>query len=263
MRQRVSNRDPADADSAWDEEPTPDAPQEDEPFASDEQQDRNPTLAQQPETAETIPPFDWDEVAAKLRPVPWRVVLPAALAALALVALGIGVLALNGRPGHPTSVRIAGTATPAQTATSTSTPNTTPTADQLALPDAVIRFGVGGSWTNDQQCNGTAPLDPLTFSLYNSGTVPVDWYASITDPTPDGKLPWAVAGAPYGTLPAGQSATLTITPDPSLCGQLAKAAAKAAAPVTYHVTIFYAGIGGASITDTITPPTPTPGHPGP
>jgi hypothetical protein len=137
----------------------------------------------------------------------------------------------------------------------------TPTVDQFALPNDVLQFGVGGTTANNQQCSGSNPLDPLTFTLYNSGTVPVDWFVSVPDPTPDGKLPWAVAGAPYSTLPAGQSSGLTITPDPSLCALLAHATA----PVTYHATIFYGGVGGSTITDTVTPPhgTSAPGPVGP
>jgi hypothetical protein len=123
------------------------------------------------------------------------------------------------------------------------------------LPNAVIAFGGGTSSTTTLQCNGLAPLDPVTLVLDNShSTISVDWWIQITDTTPDGKLVWASGTPPYGTLPAGQSATVALDPDPTLCTALLKATS----PVTYHATVFYGGVGGFDVSVVVVPPGP--GH---
>jgi hypothetical protein len=268
-RDRVREREPLDVGTTWYEEPirsdlsdprddmllpqdalerapaAADVGNGDAQFATDGARDRELPPELWLQTAEPAAPQSADEPWAPL--IPWRVVLPAGLAALVLVALGVGILALAGRPHAPVVAPVVGTATAAPTTNSTPATATAPPAP----PTMTIKFAVIGTPTITQQCNGTDPLQPLTFRLVNSSSaVAVDWFASIPDATPDGKLPWAVAADPYGTLPAGQSATLTIIPDPSLCAQLAQKDK----PVTYHVNVMYAGIGTYAITDTITPP---------
>ncbi len=254
----MRDREPVDVGTTWREEPIRSDVQDDllllqeslEPAAAAGQ------LPMDEEPRRELPPELWlqpAEHAAARKPndvwaplIPWRVVLPAALAALVLVALGKGILAMGGWSHISPVAPVVGTATAAATApTAVTTPTPLP-----APPNLTIEFGVTATPTNNQQCIGTDPLDPLTVTLVNSSSaVAVDWFASITDATPDGKLPWAVAADPYGTLRVGQTATVMIIPDPSLCGQLAQKGK----PVTYHVNIMYAAIGAYAITDTITP----------
>ncbi len=118
---------------------------------------------------------------------------------------------------------------------------------------AVIDFGLFGPRSSSQQCDGGQPLPPVAVGLSNmQSTVPVDWWVDIHDTLPDGKLLWAGGLPPYGTLTAGQSTTLQLVPDPALCVELATKSA----PVTFHATVGYGGIGSEVVTDTITPPAP-------
>ncbi|HYM27488.1 MAG TPA: hypothetical protein VET66_05030, partial [Steroidobacteraceae bacterium] len=90
----------------------------------------------------------------------------------------------------------------------------------------------------------------------NSGsTVAVDWWVNVASSTPDGKQPWASVNQPYGTLPAGQRVTVTVSPNPALCGQLAGRTA----PEQYKLDISYGGVGGAELVDAVKPPAGTPG----
>lgn len=182
------------------------------------------------------------------------------IALLVLVVFGLGAMALSLLGGGRST---ATHATPTATAMATATGvQPTATLPSFSVPNAVIRFGGGGQVASAQQCNGTQPLDGLSLDLDNShSTISVDWWVSITDKMPDGKHIWASAGPPYGTLPAGTSTSVTLTPDPALCGEIQGKSS----PVTYHATVFYAGMGSFSVTDTITPSqaNSTPGGNGP
>lgn len=188
----------------------------------------------------------------------WAYAVIAALLVLALFGLGAMALSLAG--GTSTTAKRAAptvTATPASAQSIATLPS-------FSVPDAVIKFGGSGQLKSTQECNGIQPLDGLALSLDNShSTISVDWWVSVTDKMPDHAHVWASAGPPYGTLPAGESADVTLTPDPGLCGELQGQPGS----VTYHATVYYAGIGSFSVTDTITPPpgapvpTDTPGPP--
>jgi hypothetical protein len=173
----------------------------------------------------------------------------AVIAALLVVALfGLGAMALSLLGGAPTTVRHP---TPTVTATATANAQATATLPSFSVPNAVIKFDGGGQLQGTQTCDGIQPLDGLSLSLDNAhSTISVDWWVSVTDKMPDHKHVWASAGPPYGTLRAGESTGVTLTPDPALCGELQGKPG----PVTYHATVFYAGIGGLTLTDTITPP---------
>lgn len=185
--------------------------------------------------------------AAKLGVVDVALVLLAALVIGIDLFVGLGGLRIasnaNGKPGivvvSGTASHATGTpAVPTSQATSTPPP----------IPAGVIKFGGGGDTTATQQCNGTQPLDTLSYFLSNAqSTVAVDWWVDVQGATPDGKLPWATANRPYGTLPAGQTDSFTLTPDPVLCAQLA-----GQPPTVYKATVSYGGVGAFNITDTIT-----------
>jgi hypothetical protein len=82
----------------------------------------------------------------------------------------------------------------------------------------------------------------------------VDWWVNIANSTPDGKQLWASVSLPYGTLPAGQRVTVTVWPNPIICGQLAGRTALE----VYHLEVFYGGVGGAELVDSVKPPSATP-----
>jgi hypothetical protein len=172
--------------------------------------------------------------------------------------VGLGGLRITGNVNAKSGTPIAsGTATHA-TVTPAATVGPQPTSTLPPIPSGAIHFGGGGDTSATQQCNGTAPLNTLNISLSNNGSsVAVDWWVDVQGNTPDGKNQWAAANRPYGTLPAGQSDSFKLTPDPTLCAELA-----GQPPVTYKAVVNYGGVGSFNITDTITPggagPTPTP-----
>ena len=180
-----------------------------------------------------------------------------AAAIVVLLCAGIGVVAVRATlasasaPRGPATNEASRLAILARTATSTAT--ALPGATFPPLPNAVIAFGGGAASTTSEQCNGPAPLDPVTLVLDNSrSTISVDWWIQITDTTPDGKLLWASGTPPYGTLRAGQSTVAGLNPDPTLCTQLLNATS----PVTYHATVFYGGVSGFTVSVVVMPPGP-------
>lgn len=180
----------------------------------------------------------------------WVLALLVVLIALILFGLGAMALSLLGGAATSTTKR----ATPTLIATM-SPVQATPTLPSFSVPNAAIKFAAGGQFASTQQCNGTQPLAGLALYMDNAqSTISVDWWVSVTDKMPDGKHIWASAGPPYGTLPAGKGTSATLTPDPALCGEIQGKSS----PVTYHATVFYGGIGGFTLTDTITPPPGTP-----
>jgi hypothetical protein len=179
-----------------------------------------------------------------------------------LVVVALGVLGV--REGgaiseillaQPTATSAIGVAT----ATFMPSPTAVPVGPVATLAPAVIATGV--FWTGSgsaiaQACQGSQTLGSSTFEVDNSrSTVPVDWWVNVASPTPDGKQLWASVSLPYGTLPAGQRVTVTVAPNPILCGQLAGRTA----PEQYRLDVFYGGVGGAELVDAIKPPTGTPG----
>ena len=186
------------------------------------------------------------------------------LAAGVILLIVLGLLAIQTRnlvnqlliaSPTPTSVLHAATAT----ASPTAAPTITPLPSSGIVPSVTISVGVW--WTSSgrsaiaQTCQAGQPLQSTTIEIDNGrSTISADWWIDLPEKTPDGKLPWASTLPPYGTLAAGQAVTVTVWPDPTLCTQLAgKTSAE-----SYHATVFYAGIGGAQLTDVVTPP---PGSP--
>jgi hypothetical protein len=142
---------------------------------------------------------------------------------------------------HPIAVATS-TATPVGTPIQTATPGTpTPTVKFVAQPTSF-----------DQTYNGTNPLPALTVSLDNTGSnVATPWSASATEqaPQPGAAESWAAASPTSGTVAAGASATLTVTPAADLCARLPNT------PTTfmYHVAIHWTAGGGGvtTVTDTV------------
>jgi hypothetical protein len=188
----------------------------------------------------------------------------AGVAAGLLAVVVLGTLALSAR-GAVSSILLANTTptgtAPARVATAQPSPTAVPSGPVATLAPAIISVGVywsdGGSAIS-QSCDGTQTLGASTFEVDNSrSTVAVDWWANIANSTPDGKQLWSSLSLPYGTLPAGQRVTVTVWPNSVICQQLAGHTTT----VNYKLDVFFGGVGGAELVDSVKPPSssPTPG----
>jgi hypothetical protein len=189
------------------------------------------------------------------RQPPWRTIALLTLAILLVVGGVVGVARLVAGRGAGTGTvgQVDAGATATALASGAVSPSgSPPVAPTLgAVPTAVISFGVSQPTTFTQQCSAAQPLAPLTLTLDNSrSTISVDWWLDIPPSVPHGQTPWAIANPPYGTLPAGQTANVSLTPDGTLCSLLVGQSA----PVTYRASLFFGGVGEVTISDTITPP---------
>jgi hypothetical protein len=122
--------------------------------------------------------------------------------------------------------------------------NTVTVRDTVAPPPAVNNFRLSGA-SVAQDCNQTNPLPAFSVTLDNTqSNVAVNWSIGATN--------WGSASPTAGTVPAGKTATLTITPDAKLCSSLGPGS---------QATAFQATVSGTaagqtkklSITDTVTP----------
>lgn len=91
-------------------------------------------------------------------------------------------------------------------------------------------------------------------TLDNSrNAAPATWQVSITQKDPQGNI-WATASPTSGTLPAGQTATVTVTPLAALCQELQRGGQ----PVPFSLAVLFTIQGGpaqqVTITDSVTPP---------
>jgi hypothetical protein len=104
-----------------------------------------------------------------------------------------------------------------------------------------------------QTCNGTQPLPALMMTLDNSrNAAPASWQANITQKDPQGHI-WAAANPPSGTIPAGQTSLLKVTPLATLCQELQQGGP----PTSFLLMIVFTLQGSATqmatVTDTVTP----------
>jgi hypothetical protein len=179
-----------------------------------------------------------------------------------LIVAVLGMLAVR-EGGVISEILLAQPSPTGTSAVATSAPQPSPTAVPVqpvaTLAPAVIATGV--SWSDSgsaigQSCQGSQALGASSFVVDNShSTVAVDWWVNIATSTPDGKQLWASVSMPYGTLPAGQSITVMVWPNPIICGQLAGRTALE----PYHLDVFFGGIGGAELLDSVKPPAGSPG----
>ncbi|HEX6777688.1 MAG TPA: hypothetical protein VF099_05765, partial [Ktedonobacterales bacterium] len=143
------------------------------------------------------------------------------------------------------------TATPYPSATSTSTPTptpsptATPTPSPTSTPIPIVNVVISPTSFSD-----TCPtLSALTVTIDNTGSnVDVNWQVSITDTDPMGNV-WATASQTGGTVLAGQSASITITPTSTLCQDMTTGQT-----LPYTAAFSYSGgtqSGQATITDTV------------
>jgi hypothetical protein len=105
-----------------------------------------------------------------------------------------------------------------------------------------------------QTCNGTQPLPALMITLDNSrNAVSASWQANITQKDSQGHI-WAAANPTSGTIPAGQTALLKVTPLATLCQELQQGGP----PVSFLLMVVFTLQGSvaqtATVIDTVTPP---------
>lgn len=114
-------------------------------------------------------------------------------------------------------------------------------------PNPVIKFFVR-PLDAKQTCSGSGPLAPLSFTLDNTGSnVDVQWQAGIIDLTPGTSSLWANATPANGTVAAGSTATLTLTPDSTMCQHLQQSQ-------QFRAQVTLVGATGTfMLTDTIAP----------
>jgi hypothetical protein len=102
-----------------------------------------------------------------------------------------------------------------------------------------------------QQCNFFASiLPPVNVTLDNTGSnVDVGWKVTITDKDGPGSV-WATAKPTSGTIPAGKTAQITITPANDVCGKPIPQSFAA----SYHaiVTLTTGGTGSFTFTYNVT-----------
>ncbi|HLW03352.1 MAG TPA: hypothetical protein VKT82_32205 [Ktedonobacterales bacterium] len=135
------------------------------------------------------------------------------------------------------------TPTPRPNPTPTQTPTATPTAPPTPTPTPIINFVVTPTGFS-QSCSSS--MSSLVVTLDNSGSnVAVSWSMSITDTDPQGNV-WAFADSTGGTVPAGQVASVTITPNSILCADLAGTSASFTATISWQS-------GQATVVDMVSP----------
>ncbi len=125
--------------------------------------------------------------------------------------------------------------------------------DSVTPPQAVNNLQVSPQSTS-QGCNSrTSGLPAIPVTLDNrQSTVSVNWQVTINDGDPAGNI-WANASPASGTVAAGQTATLTITPIGALCGDMFLSAGS----VTYRANINETALGQTNtvtVRDAVAPP---------
>ncbi len=128
--------------------------------------------------------------------------------------------------------------------------------DTITPPQAVNNLHISPQ-TTSQGCNSaSATLPAVQVTLDNSqSTVAVDWQVSISDRDPAQRV-WAAANPANGTVPAGQAATLNLTPIGTLCGDMFFSTGS----ITYRANISQSALGQTStvtLSDTVAPPPAT------
>jgi hypothetical protein len=129
-------------------------------------------------------------------------------------------------------------------------PKPTPTGPTPTLiPQPVVKFAITPT-SAMQSCDGTlGQLPTLAVTLDNSGsTVAVSWQATVVDAVPSTKEPWAGISPASGTLAAGQTATLGVTPAKDLCTHISTDFTG-----RVNVQLISGGSGIFTFTDTVHP----------
>jgi hypothetical protein len=135
--------------------------------------------------------------------------------------------------------------------TPTPAPSQQPTPTATTPPQPIVKFSASPTGFK-QACDGTlGQLSTLKVTLDNTGSnVDVGYQVINIGTSPNGKEPWAAASPASGTVAAGKSASLTLTPVKDLCTQF-----KDGTPVSFTASIKLTsgGTGTTVISDSVTP----------
>lgn len=180
---------------------------------------------------------------------------PLAAAGLLAASLIISILTLAPAPVHTLGIALPSSAPSASGSSGNGSRNqsggrgggTQGNTNSPANIHFAVTFGTSGIAT--QQCDApSAALAPLSATLDNSGsTTAVPWQLTNVDTlpgaTPSG--PWASVSDSTGTVAAGQTITLTLTPDARLCSLIPQQGN------TFHVTLQAVGVGAFTLADQV------------
>ncbi len=184
-----------------------------------------------------------------------------------LGVIGAGINGANQavHDATPTPVAQITQSTPTVQATVTPTPTARPTPTATAIPltatpvpptptpTPVVKFFIRPTSQKDQCVQGnTAP--PVSYTLDNTGSnVAVGWNVTFTA-APNFPDPWGTANATSGIIPAGKTATLTITPVNLPSGASTCASAVfGGSTLDAVVTLTKGSSGSTTISDTVFP----------
>jgi hypothetical protein len=146
----------------------------------------------------------------------------------------------GGSSGGGATVTV-GSGTPPSSTVTPGGPTVTPQPTATAVPGA---FSVS-EVDIQQQCTLVLALPSFTVTLYNQTGGPVGYQTTIVSTVPGSSTPWASASPASGTIPAGGSQQVVITPNSGLCSdQLLRG--------TQSFTLTIAAVSGATGTFTVT-----------
>lgn len=180
---------------------------------------------------------------------------PLAAAGLLAASLIISILTLAPAPVHTLGITLHSPNTPSGNGSGNSSGGGSSGGSQgNTNGPATIHFAVtfGTNGTATQQCDtSSTTLDPLSATLDNSGSASaVRWELTTVDTlpgaTPSG--PWASASGFSGTIAAGQTTALTLTPNTQICALIPQQGS------TYHVVMQVVGVGVFTLADQVGAP---------
>jgi hypothetical protein len=138
-------------------------------------------------------------------------------------------------------------------ASSPTAPTPTPTGTVPPTPVPHVAFAMKPT-SAEQTCQSSFTVLPaITVTLDNTGSnVSVDWKVSISETIGKSGVVWASAAPTSGSVAAGQTAQLVITPASAICSLSQSVAPDA----TYHVVIGYGAGQQLTFSDLVHSPIP-------
>jgi hypothetical protein len=131
-------------------------------------------------------------------------------------------------------------------------PTPTPGSGQ-PTPTPHVAFTMKPQSTSQTCTDSTTLLAPTTLTLDNTGSnVPVSWSAEISETVGTSGTVWASASPSSGTVPAGKTAKLVITPESKICSHSQTVVPDA----TYQVVVKYNSGQKLTFSDLVHSPIP-------
>jgi cytoskeletal protein RodZ len=145
------------------------------------------------------------------------------------------------RPGSSTP----GSSTPPASSTVTTQPTASPRPTATPVPGA---FSISAVQIQ-QNCTLVLPLPSFMLTLYNHTSGPVGYQTDIITDMPGTSTPWASASPASGTIPAGNSRQVTVTPNSSLCTDSLLSGTQ---PFVLTISAVSGATGTFTVTDSVT-----------